>query len=284
MTTNVMTGDPRTDLGKWSGFWLGVASLVIAAVIWLPLVHFFFQPDPGQYRSATEIPVRGIKLAQRHLSNWQTADQRKADATLLRASNPEWDLMSRGYVVLSLANMSLRDSAKRETYLGCIDRIIDDTLAAERANGHFHFLLPYARARSFEVTPVRSFHVDSQIGLMLAARCMLQKDDDELQMLRERVEIMQSRMEASPVLAAESYPNECWMFDIVNGLAVMRMCDVVTGTDHSAFRDKWLAVARAKLVDPQNRNACIELQCFRSAQGWTGGLVDLDGCSCASAC
>lgn len=250
-TTHAMTSRPTSKLGRWPAFGLGAVSLIVAACIWLPLLHTFFRPDPAEYRSDKAIPVRAIKLAKRHISNWQKSTAANAERDLLRACNPEWDLMSRGYLVLSLANMSLREPASQEKYLDCIDRIIDDTLAAEREHGQFHFLLPYAQFRPFVVKPARSFHVDSQIGLMLAARCMIQKHDDYLRTLRERVDIMQSQLKASPVLAAESYPDECWTFDIVNGLAVTRMCDALTGTDHAPLRSKWLAIARDKLVHPE---------------------------------
>lgn len=249
--THPMTSRPSNKLGKWPAFWLGAISLIVATLIWLPLLHYFFRPDPADYRSDKAIPVRAIKLARRHISNWQNTHESNAERDRLRACNPEWDLMSRGYLVLSLANMSLREPASQAKYLDCIDRIIDDTLAAEREYGQFHFLLPYAQFRPFVVKPARSFHVDSQIGLMLAARCIIQKHDDYLRTLRERVDIMQTQVEASPVLAAESYPDECWTFDIVNGLAVTRMCDVLTGTDHAPLRSKWLAIAREKFVHPE---------------------------------
>ena len=53
------------------------------------------------------------------------------------------------------------------------------------------------------------------------------------------------------MLSAESYPDECWMFDNLAALAAMRMADFLDGTDHSAFIRRWLAMAREKLTDPQ---------------------------------
>ena len=241
----------RRGIGSWRRFWLVVASLVVAAAIWLPAVHLLYRTDPADYRSARSIPPRAAKLAQRHISLWCDPELRSEATVALRASNPEWDLMSRTYLVLSLANMSLREPNRQDADLAMIDRIIDDTLAKERQQGHFYFLLPYAQARPFTLSPARNHHVDSQIGLMLGARCVLRGHETYDRLLSERVELMQRRMKASPVLAAESYPDECWMYDIVNGLAAMRMADVATGSDHADFLQQWLAVARDKLMDAE---------------------------------
>ena len=50
----------------------------------------------------------------------------------MRASNAEWDFMGRSFLVWSLANMSLREPQRRQTYLETIDRIIDAFPADEQ--------------------------------------------------------------------------------------------------------------------------------------------------------
>ncbi|HZQ47416.1 MAG TPA: hypothetical protein VFC07_10420, partial [Verrucomicrobiae bacterium] len=69
-------------------------------------------------------------------------------------------------------------------------------------------------------------------------------------MLQERVEVMLARMQKGRVLSAESYPDECWMFDNVAALAAVRMADYLDGSDHSAFVRRWLELAKQKLTDP----------------------------------
>jgi len=56
-------------------------------------------------------------------------------------------------------------------------------------------------------------------------------------------------MQAGPVLCAESYPDECWMFCNTVALAAIRASDRLDGGDHSAFFQRWLRTAKAKLVD-----------------------------------
>jgi hypothetical protein len=56
-------------------------------------------------------------------------------------------------------------------------------------------------------------------------------------------------MSQSPVLAGESYPNECWLFCNTISMAVLRMSDVLDGTDHSRFIADWLAHVKKHLLD-----------------------------------
>jgi len=66
--------------------------------------------------------------------------------------------------------------------------------------------------------------------------------------LRRRIDVLVQRMQAGPVLSAESYPDECWTFDQTVALAAIRVGDHLDGTDHGEFFRKWLAAAREKLV------------------------------------
>ena len=45
-------------------------ALLVAAALWLPILHLFFKPDPGRYRSAGGIPERAVALAARHMEMW----------------------------------------------------------------------------------------------------------------------------------------------------------------------------------------------------------------------
>lgn len=115
----------------------------------------------------------------------------------------------------------------------------------------YHFLMPYARKRPFVVQPPRSLFLDGEIALMLASRQLVEEKDAYRGPLRERVQEMVRRMEAGPLLCAESYPDECWLFCNSVALAAIRLSDQLEGTDHSAFFQKWLRTAKEKLVDPR---------------------------------
>ena len=169
----------------------------------------------------------------------------------MRTSNAEWDFMGRTFLVLSLAEMGLREPAARERHLQVIDVILDETLRLEREEGLYHFLMPYARARPFVQQPARSQFLDGEIALMLGARRMLEEDAGRKALFTARVEPMAARMRASPVLSAESYPDECWTFCNVLSLASLRMAEVLDGADHSALLRDWVAAAKAKLLDPR---------------------------------
>jgi hypothetical protein len=61
---------------------------------------------------------------------------------------------------------------------------------------------------------------------------------------------MEEQMKDSPLLSAESYPDECWTFDNATALAAMRMADALDGTDHRALAEQWVRTARQRLIDP----------------------------------
>jgi hypothetical protein len=84
---------------------------------------------------------------------------------------------------------------------------------------------------------------------MLAARRLLEEKESYRSLLAARVEAMVSYMQRCPVLCAESYPNECWLFCNTVALAAVRMADVLDGSDHSPFLSSWIDTAKAKLVD-----------------------------------
>jgi hypothetical protein len=237
----------RTENLKSTG--RGLAALAVAAAIWIPCLHFFFTKEVGNFRRAAGLSPKAQQLAARHLQLWTDPVLRQGELDRMRASNAEWDFMGRTFLVWSLAEMSLRNPAAGADYLQTMDRIIEETLQLEQSQGMYFFLMPYARTRPYVMQPAHSLFLDSEIALMLAVRRMVAEKPEYGPMLRERVEAMQARMQRGPILCAESYPDECWMFDHAVALAAMRLADCLDGSDHSAFIHQWLAVARQKLVD-----------------------------------
>ena len=228
---------------------LGLAALVVAAIVWIPSIRFFVRPSVDAHFRPQGIPPAADALAERHLRLWLDPAARAVELQRMRASNAEWDFMGRTYLVLALANMSLREPARQSQYLPVIDAILDETLRLEREKGMCFFLMDYARLQEYRVQPERSLFVDSEIALMLAARCLVADRPDYRPLLAARVEAMIAAMRRSPVLLAESYPDECWMFDHAMALAAIRAADALDGADHRAFLREWLDSARKKLTD-----------------------------------
>jgi len=100
----------------------------------------------------------------------------------------------------------------------------------------------------FEVSPPSSLFVESEIALMMGLRRLVEENRAYQSQMAARVERMIAAMEQSPVLSGESYPDECWMFDVANALAAIRILDALDGTDHSAFLSEWVDVARRRLL------------------------------------
>ena len=191
---------------------LGVVSLIAATAIWLPCLHFvYWRPIPPP-KEESEVEPLASRLAAQQLYLWTDAESRPWELAKMRSSNAEWDFMGRSFLVWALANRSLRHPEQKTACLEVMDRIIEETLKTEQERGMFHFLMPYARNRPFVMQPPRSLFLDGEIAMMLASRRLVATKESYREPLRQRVEEMVRRMEAGPVLCAESCPDECWMF------------------------------------------------------------------------
>lgn len=188
-------------------------------------------------------------MAARHMKLWTDPELYAREIGKMRASNAEWDFMGRTFLVLSLANMALRDAEVQPQCLAIMDRIIDETIRLEREKGIFHFMMPYGRTGNFMVQPPRSIFLDGEIALMLAGRRIVQEKPEYRPLLRERIDTIITYMNKSPVLCGESYPDECWTFCNSVALAAIKTYDVLDKQDHSAFIQKWFETARKKLTD-----------------------------------
>lgn len=226
--------------------------LLLSLAVWLPILHLFFKPDYSQYLPETGIGIKSKQLANHCLTYWDLSDQAAPGRRSLGESNPEWNFMSRTYMVLGLANMGLREPDKAATYCQRIDCIIDDTLYLEKQYGHPYFLLDYGKGdKPWIVNPPRSLFIDGEIALMIAARRMVCEKDDYREELLRRVSVMTEQMHKGPILCAESYPNECWIFCNTIALAAIRLSDYLDQTSHRDFFNQWIACAKDKLIDPQ---------------------------------
>jgi hypothetical protein len=230
----------------------GLAALALAALIWIPCLHFIFAKPLSHFRQEHGLSPEAQQLAARHLKLWTDPTLRQAELNKMRMSNAEWDFMGRSYLVWSLANMALRDPASKALYLRTMDEIIEETLRLEKEQGMFFFLMPYAKEGPYVMQPAHSLFLDSEIAMMLAARRVVEEKPEYKPLLTERVNAMVARFQKSPDMILESYPDECWMFDHCVALDAIKTADYLDGTDHSQFIHDWIAMAKQKLVDPKS--------------------------------
>jgi len=229
----------------------GSLALAVAAEIWLPSVHLFFTKAGDSFRCASGVSPKAHELAARHMLMWTDPRLKSHEIERMRRSNAEWDFMGRSFLVWSLAEMGLREPSQKANYLQVMDRIIEETIQLEHNQGIYVFLMQYAKSRPYLVQPPRSHFIDGEIALMLASRRMLEEKPEYRPLLTERVNQMIERMRKSKVLAAESYPDECWMFDHAVALAAIKLADRLDAADHSAFFREWTSMARRQLVHPE---------------------------------
>ena len=229
----------------------GLVALVVAGIIWLPCLHFFFTRPVAEFRREQGLSPKARQLAARHLQLWTDPTLRETELNKMRVSNAEWDFMGRSYLVWSLANMALRDPASKPLYLRTMDQIIDETLRLEKREGMYFFLMSYAKDSRYVMQPAHSLFLDGEIALMLASRRVVEEKPEYKPLLTERVNAMVERFQKCPRLILESYPDQCWMFDHCVALDAIKMADYLDGTDHSALIRDWLAMAKRRLEDPK---------------------------------
>ena len=219
-------------------------------MLWLPLLHLVFQKPLANFYQETGISPKARALAARHLQLWTDPALRQAELKKMRGSNAEWDFMGRSFLVWSLVNMGLREPATKAQYLPVIDQIIQETVRIEQHDGIYTFLMDYAKARPYVVKPARSLFLDGEIAFMMGSRRLLQEEPDYRQPMTDRLKSIEERWSRNPLMAAESYPDECWTFDHAVALAAFKVADRLDGTDHTALCRKWIAIAKDKLVHP----------------------------------
>jgi hypothetical protein len=215
-----------------------LAALFVATVVWVPLLHFFFDEPPDE---------RALRSAQ--LALWEDPERRAETIDRMRGANAEWDFMGRTFLVLSLADRAIAEPENEARYLAVIDRVVEETLRLEEERGQTHFLMGYVHNGPFVDASGRSVFVDGEIAMMLAARQRVREDERWRAPLADRIALISAQMERGPAMSAESYPDECWTFCNTLALAAIRTSDSVTGDDHSALLRGWVEHARANLVD-----------------------------------
>jgi len=227
---------------------LGAAAFALATVIWLPCLHLFFRKPVADFYQEKGISPKARQLAARHLQLWTEPALRQAELKKMRNSNAEWDFMGRSFLVWSLANMGLREPRSANQYLPIIDQIIQETVKIELHDGIYGFLMPYAKDRAYVAKPARSLFIDGEIALIMGARRMLREETAYQQPMADRLKVIEQRFRANSLMVVESYPDECWTFDHAVALAAFKVADRLDGTDHSALCQKWIAIARERLV------------------------------------
>jgi hypothetical protein len=229
---------------------VGLAALALATAIWVPCLHVFFRKPLADFYQQKGLSPKASQLAARHLQLWTEPSLRAAELRKMRGSNAEWDFMGRSFLVWSLVNMGLREPSAKARYLPVIDEIIQETVNVEQQDGIYAFLMPCAKDRPYLVKPAHSLFIDGEIALMMGARRVLQEEPAYKESMAERLSQIERRWRINPLMAAESYPDECWTFDHAVALAAFKLADRLDGTDHSALCRNWLAIAKEKLVHP----------------------------------
>jgi hypothetical protein len=220
--------------------WRAAVCVAVAAAAWLPSIHVFFGAKER------DMGVRHEALLAAELA----ASAEGARLGEMRAGNPEWDLLSRTFLALSLANEAVAAPARKEASLAQLDRLIAETRSLVERHGDSYFLLPYGSRAAFAPRPARSLFVEGELLLMMSARRLAGPGGPAADEMKTRAAALASWMSAGEVASAESYPDECWTFCNTAALAALALHDAASGEDHGALERRWVQQARERLIDP----------------------------------
>ena len=210
----------------WLGW--GALSLVVSFFINWAIAPYVHLPKAESYYGA-EMPADVRGQLDHFYWIWDSPERVREEQTRMRDQNPEWDLISRAFLGYSLANVALQYPAEREKALEVLDRVIDDTVVVPWRK----FLLPYGNERAFVRQPASSIMVDGEVSLMIGLRRLVEDPDDyaHRDVYREQIERCVAAIEDGPLLCAESYPDECWLWCTPLALCSIKIYDLLEGTD-----------------------------------------------------
>ncbi len=189
-------------------------------------------PDPADWRDAL-------------VADW--AGGPPEEVLAMRVYNPEYDLMSRTFLVLALADQAHIDEAERGLLIDTMDAIIADTLEQVETQGMHHYLLSYGRRAPFSGTG-RSVFIDGELLVMMGARRLVQDDRWQAETSRYAAHVVDNIGAGSELPIAESYPDEAWAFCNAMAHLGLRMHEELDGADHHELREAFVAWARTSLV------------------------------------
>jgi hypothetical protein len=217
-------------------------TILVGLAIWIPSLRYFFEPKPRNQRVQALLNRKLVEINSPQLV--PSGD---------RMANPEYELLDRYFLVLSLVNQSLleKDEVVRKKYTQSVDTILNRMVSDQQKHGQSYFHLPYFHSKRFKDPHAQSLFLDGEFGMMLAARLFLGKNDFYHQQLEHVVQKIERQLTAGPVLSGESYPDECWTFDNTLALDTLYLADRILGTNHNHLIQQWILLAKQRLLDPK---------------------------------
>lgn len=187
-------------------------------------------------------------LAEARIWPWEGGP--RDELRRIHKANPEYDFMSRTFLVLALGDLALEQPDRwRSRALAAIDAVLDDTMDTVTRRGPGAFSMSYWSAG--RTLTGRSLFIDGEILLMLSVRRLIEESAGRRRIAEALAAKVVATMNSTTLLCGESYPNECWTFCNSLALAALRAHDHLGASDHSSLRRQWVQIAKERLIHPE---------------------------------
>jgi hypothetical protein len=184
------------------------------------------------------------RLARARIAPWEGGSREELAA--LRAMNPEYDLMTRTFTAMGLADLALQLPDRwQDRAVAALDAIIVDTDTSLQRHGQSYFLMGYGQGWQEP-----SLFVDGEHLLVIALRRLLHDDPALASRSRALGAAVAERMASTSSRSWPSYPDECWAFCNTLALAALRALEILDGTAYGALARDFVSTARSHLLDP----------------------------------
>jgi hypothetical protein len=198
-------------------------------------------PDEGPSPAWVE------RLAQARIAPWEGGSRQELVG--LRAMNPEYDLMTRTFTAMGLADLALQHPDRwLPRVVAALDAMIADTTSSLEAHGQSFFLMGYGQGWQEP-----SLFVDGEHLLVMALRRLLRDEPALASRSRALGAALAERMASTRSHSWPSYPDECWAFCNTLALSALRALERLDGTAYGALARDFVSNARRSLLHPETK-------------------------------
>jgi hypothetical protein len=212
--------------------------LLLALLAWVGYSWPTYQP-PGR----PEVRLR-LNYLERVIREGAAPN---TDLGRLTQMNPEWGLFTLSFSTYALANLAAQQPDLRSEAAATIGRAIEVALSNPIREPFEGAVLGEDAERTLPSSVLYLGH----LNLMLGCHRQLVPDSPYRHLHDSLSAALYERYQQEPGGNLASYPHQRWVPDNTVALASLALHSTLTGSDYAAVGRRWVAAAKAHLLDPK---------------------------------